>query len=72
MNPYYTAGKKRLYVKSVVFRIHSIHTTVGKKYPDGLLLPAKFWIVHPKDTLSPHEATGEDLWMAVKWHNWRC
>ncbi len=72
MNPYCTAGKKKkLYVK-IVFQIYSIHTTVGKKYLDGLLLPAKFWIVHPKDTLSPHEATGEDLWIAVKWHDWCC
>jgi len=22
------------------------------------------------DTLLSHEATGEDLWMAIKWRNW--
>lgn len=30
-----------------------------------------FWNVHPKDALLSHEAKGQGLWTAVKWHNWR-
>ncbi len=46
-------------------RIHSIHKRVGKMYLDDLLLLARFWSVHTMNTLLSHEATGEDLWMAV-------
>jgi len=36
------------------------HKTVNKKFPEGLLLPARFRSVH-MDTLLSHEPTGEDL-----------
>ncbi len=48
-------------------QIHSIKKTVGEKYPDYILLSPGSWSAHPIDTLLSHEATGEDLWMAVKW-----
>jgi len=48
----------------VLFPGHSIHKTVGEKYPDDQLLPA-FWNAHMMDTFLSHDAAGEDLWMAT-------
>ncbi len=38
---------------------------IGGKYPDDLILPQRFGSVHLVNTLLSHEATGEELWMAV-------
>lgn len=35
------------------------------KHPDDLQLLVSFWSVHSMETLLSHEATGEELWMAV-------
>lgn len=41
-----------------------------KKFLDDFLLPLRFWSDHSMDTLLPHEATGEELRMTVKWQKW--
>lgn len=56
-------NSRRKMLKFIVF-------TVGEKYPDDLVFLPRFWSLHPLDTLLSHEATGENLWMAVKRHNW--
>ncbi len=57
--------------KTVRQKNSQFHKTVGEKYPDDL----GYYLhqdLHSVDTLLSHEATGENLWMAMKWHLWRC
>jgi len=65
---YYTILKNSMW-QNKFDRIHSTNKR-DKKYLDDLLLPARFWNLHTMETLLSHEATGQDLWMPVKWHNW--
>lgn len=37
--------------------------TVDEKYPDELLLLARFWKVRPMNTVLSHEAMRDNLWM---------